>query len=94
MAQIMNAQTIVSLFRNVLDPTGTRHIEWKKPIGYYVPGGPGALPAFADYLNKSPQFRGYHLALDEADVQSVKSVEDMVSVIIGSFQEHGWTVIA
>jgi hypothetical protein len=53
-----------------------------------------ALPAFADYLNKSPQFRGYHLALDEADIQSVKSVEDMVRVIIGSFEEHGWTVIA
>jgi hypothetical protein len=45
-------------------------------------------------LNKSPQFRGYQLALDEADIDSVESVEDMVSAIIESFQHHGWTVVA
>ena len=72
MAHIIHAQTIVSLFRNVIDPTGNRHIEWKKPIGLYIPGGGGALPAFANALNGSPQFSGYRNFMAELTAETEK----------------------
>jgi len=84
--------TIASLVRSVLDPTGTRSIEWDEPIARTIPGGAAALAAYAVYLNKAPQFAGYGLALEPTDMAKVKRPRDLVKVVGNWFTGAGWTL--
>ena len=90
--KVIRAQTIMSLFRSVLDPNGTRHIDFDAPITKYVMGGAGAVRSFANRLNKSPQFKGYGLSLVPGDMADVATVEDVGAVIIAWFQQNNWRV--
>ena len=79
--------------RHVIDPTDNRTILWDAPIGKYIRGGKPAVRAFANVLNKSPQFRGYKLSLTPGDLNDVKSVADVGAVIIDWFTSNGYRVI-
>jgi hypothetical protein len=88
----IRAETVASLLRNVLDPENELTIEWEAKVGDYILGGAGALAAFADVLNRSPQFSGFGLALGPHDMAAVAIVRDLLIVLIGWFQGNGWTV--
>lgn len=92
-ARTIRAQTVMSLLRHVLDPTGRRTIIWDAPIGRYIRGGPAAVRAFHKPLNTSPEFSGYGLNLSPGDLAAVSSVADIGTVLIKWFQKNNWTVI-
>lgn len=62
------------------------------PVGDYIQGGPGAVPAFANKLNTSPQFRPYGLDLVPGDVANVQTIGQLGGAVVRNFQENGWTV--
>lgn len=89
----IHAQTIWALYRSVLDPKGQRQIVWSDAIGKYVRGGEGVIHAFANVLNRSPQFKGYGLGLVPGDMTGVKTVEDVAVVIANWFKKNNWKVV-
>ena len=48
--------------------------------------------AYADHLNKTPEFRPYHLDLEQADMVNVHNMGQIGGAIVRNFQENGWTV--
>ena len=92
-AKIIQAQTIWSLFGHVIDPTDTHSISPTDPVDKYIHGGAPAVRAFANVLNKSPQFKGFGLALVPGDLANVQDIGDIVAAIIAWLQSHGWKVV-
>lgn len=93
MTNIIRAGTITSLLRSVLDPSGQRQIDWEAPASEYIVGENGAPSAFANALNRSPQFSGYGLSLGPNDLADADKLRDIVEAIIGWFQRRGWQVV-
>jgi hypothetical protein len=58
-----------------------------------VRGGKPAVRAFANVLNKSPQFKGFKLSLVPGDMQAVGTVADIGAVLIDWFKANGYRVI-
>lgn len=48
--------------------------------------------AYADHLNKTPQFKPYRLDLQQADMVNVHNMGELGGAIVRNFQENGWTV--
>jgi hypothetical protein len=90
---VITAQWIMTSLRHVLDPTDNRTIVWDGPVGRYIRGGKPAVRAFANVLNKSPQFRGFKLSLVPGDMQDVGTVADIGAVLIDWFKANGYRVI-
>jgi hypothetical protein len=90
---VVAAQWIMTSLRHVIDPTDSRTILWDAPISKYVRGGTPAVRAFANVLNRSPQFSGYQLGLTPGDLNGVKSVADVGAAIIDWFKGNGYRVI-
>ena len=90
---VITAQWIITSLRNVLDPKDNRTILWDAPIARYVRGGKPAVRAFANVLNRSPQFKGFELGLTPGDMQDVATVADIGAVIIDWFKTNGYRVI-
>jgi hypothetical protein len=85
----IRAQTIMSLLRHVLDPTGRRTVIWDAPASDYIRG---SVPRFYRPLNESHEFSGYGLALERRDLMDAKTVADIGGAIIVWFRENGWQV--
>lgn len=90
--KVIRAGTLISLLRSVLDANTHDPIKWDEDIGLYVTGGGGALAAFAQRLNGSPQFSGYGLALSAGDLAQVKTMRGLVNAIGAWFEGDGWTI--
>lgn len=79
--------------RRILDPFGRRTIDWDEKIGRYIHGGSGAVQAFADVLNRSPQFADYSLNLGPHHMTPVKLVRDLIAVIADWLRANGWKIV-
>jgi hypothetical protein len=85
----IRAQTIMTLLKQVVDPSDNRTVVWDAPIR----GGAAVVRALYRKLNNSREFSGYGLSLTPGDLANASSLGDVGGVIISWFQRNNYTVI-
>jgi hypothetical protein len=58
------------------------------PDDYNIPN----VIAYADFLNRTPQFSPYGLSLEQANVVNVDTMGKLGAAIVKDFQKRHWTV--
>lgn len=85
-SKTIQASTIYDLWVAVL---GRRIKDLNDPPSDY---GIADIIGYADFLNKTPEFKKYGLDLQQSDVVNVNTMGDLGGAIVGNFQSNGWTV--
>jgi hypothetical protein len=85
-AKTIRASTIYALWIHVLGrPIKDLN---DSPDDYNIPN----VIAYADFLNRTPEFAPYGLNLQQADVVNVNTMGKLGGAIVRNFRENGWNV--
>lgn len=93
-AKVISAAAIWARLVRMLDPAGSKIITPADPVEDHIKGGPQAVRAFANVLNKSPEFSADGLSLVPGDMANVAVIGDIAAAIIKNYESRGWKVTA